>query len=95
MKDTNSNPMCYSRQLHGTYRLVNEKDEEKYNMTFYNGCPADIPWRGGNIDDIEIKKVSRSPLNPFFNHIFIVSGSFPKYDNNIFPVWAYTTKKRN
>ena len=58
MKDTNSNPICYSRQLHGTYRLVNEKDEEKYNMTFYNGCPADIPWRGGNIDDIEIKKVS-------------------------------------
>ena len=57
MKDTNSNPICYSRQLHGTYRLVNEKDEEKYNMTFYNGCPADIPWRGGNIDDIEIKKV--------------------------------------
>ena len=43
MKDTNSNPICYSRQLHGTYRLVNEKDEEKYNMTFYNGCPADIP----------------------------------------------------
>ena len=62
MKDTNSNPICYSRQLHGTYRLVNEKDEEKYNMTFYNGCPADIPWRGGNIDDIEIKKVSGSAL---------------------------------
>ena len=31
-------------------------------MTFYNGCPADIPWRGGNIDDIEIKKVSGSAL---------------------------------
>ena len=62
MKDTDSNPICYSRQLHGTYRLVNEKDEEKYNMTFYNGCPADIPWRGGNIDDIEIKKVSGSAL---------------------------------
>ena len=62
MKDTNSNPICYSRQLHGTYRLVNEKDEEKYNMTFYNGCPADIPWRGGNIDDIEIKKVGSTNL---------------------------------
>ena len=81
MKDTNSNPICYSRQLHGTYRLVNDKDEEKYNMTFYNGCPADIPWRGGNIDDIEIKKVSRSTLKlkSFFNQILTVSDSFPKY----------------
>ena len=79
MKDTNSNPICYSRQLHGTYRLVNDKDEEKYNMTFYNGCPADIPWRGGNIDDIEIKKVGQRLI--LFNQILTVSGSFPKYGN--------------